>query len=105
RWFYCEDAGGPDADFLTIQITKDDGVNWMTVETIGSPNNAWETASFRVGQYVIPSSLIRVRFQTSDSPNNSITEAGIDNFRVEKLICGQPCIGDISGDGSINTAD
>jgi len=38
--------------------------------------------SFRVGDYVTPTAQVRVRFGTSDSPNDSIVEAGVDHFVV-----------------------
>ena len=42
----------------------------------------------------------------NDTPNNSITEAGIDMIRVERSVCeqGGP-IGDLDGNGSVGGSD
>ncbi|MHC4990303.1 MAG: FG-GAP repeat domain-containing protein [Planctomycetota bacterium] len=105
RWFYCDSAGGPAADFLTVDVSNDGGETWWPVPevTTGGTGGAWETASFVLGDIVPPTSNVRVRFTTSDTPNNSITEAGIDQFRVRA--CAPPCPGDIDGDGQIDTDD
>jgi hypothetical protein len=83
RWFYNDDLD----DSLTVAVSPD-GINWTTVETVTGPGaNEWTTHSFRVGQYITPSSTVRVRFRTEDNPNNSVTEAAIDLFRVEAFAC------------------
>jgi hypothetical protein len=112
RWFYCEDAGTADGDFLTTEVSNNGGANWVFVHRTAATAGAWQTATFRVGEFVTPTSQVRVRFWTSDIPNNSITEAGIDNFTVEQLICAPPppaCPADISpppgGNGWVNIDD
>ncbi|MEM7228415.1 MAG: FG-GAP-like repeat-containing protein [Planctomycetota bacterium] len=92
RWFASLSPGGTHIpDFLEVEISNDNGANWVPVPamTTGGTNAQWETASFVVGDYVTPTSEIRVRFIASDSPNNSITEAGIDDFQVESLVCNE----------------
>ena len=90
RWFFSDGA-----DQLTVWVSGD-GTNWTLVESVGAPgNNNWTSASFRVGAYITPTSTVQVRFRVSDNPNNSITEAGIDIFLVEQVLCSicQPDIG------------
>jgi hypothetical protein len=87
RWFFCTTT----EDTLVVSVSNDNGVNWTTVETVsGSGNNQWIQRQFRVGQYVTPSATVRVRFRTSDNPNNSTTEAGLDVFTAEAFSCA-PC--------------
>ncbi|MCI0365939.1 MAG: VCBS repeat-containing protein [Phycisphaerales bacterium] len=106
RWFYCEDQGAPGADFLVTEVSNNGGVNWVLVHSTGGTETGWENVIFRVGDFVTPTANVRVRFTTSDAPNDSVTEAGIDNFQVEELICDAPCIGDLAGgDGQININD
>jgi hypothetical protein len=49
--------------------------------------NRWVQRSFRVGDYVTPTAQVRVRFGTSDSPNDSIVEAGVNHFVVRRIVC------------------
>jgi hypothetical protein len=46
-----------------------------------------------------------VRFTTSDEPNDSVTEAGIDNFAVEKFVCSETCPADLNGSSSVDVDD
>jgi hypothetical protein len=93
RWFYRSNTTGNDN--LTVSVSPDN-VNWVTVETVsGATDNQWINHSFRVSDFIVPSATVRVRFRTSDNPNNSTTEAAIDVFRAEKFTCTlcQPSIG------------
>ena len=86
-WFFCDDAADPgQRDPLVVAVSGDDGQSWTTVETI-TDTDGWSPGSFRVGNFVPPSAAVRVRLSVSDSPNNSVTEAGLDAFRVERLLC------------------
>jgi hypothetical protein len=106
RWFYCEDAGTADADLLFTEVSNNNGSTWVPVHNTGGTNSAWENVNFRVGQYVTPTAQVRVRFWTQDVPNNSVTEAGIDNFTIEELICGGAgCPADLNGDSSVDVDD
>ncbi|HEX5054284.1 MAG TPA: FG-GAP-like repeat-containing protein [Planctomycetota bacterium] len=83
RWFYCSNNN----DNLTVSVSPDN-VNWTPVEVVTGPGqNQWTTFSFKVSNYITPSNQVRVRFRTSDSPDDSITEAGIDVFRAEVFSC------------------
>lgn len=87
RWFYCNDQGNPNGDFMTVEITNNNGASWATVETIAGTNSSWLQHTFRVSDFVTPTAQVRVRFSAADVPNNSITEAGVDNFQVDVLVC------------------
>ena len=82
RWFYSNGS-----DVLEVSVTGD-GATWVPVETVtGNNNNQWLSNQFRVSDYITPTSTVQVRFRTFDTPNNSITEAGIDVFRAEAFTC------------------
>lgn len=104
-WFYCDDVGVAGADTLDILVSGDDGVTLVPVMSIATTNSTWKAYSFRVSDYIEPTSQVRIRFQTSDPSNNSITEAGIDNFQVETILCPANCTGDFTADGSVDAAD
>jgi hypothetical protein len=103
RWFYSLPAN----DFLKTEVSNNNGSTWVFVHQTASTNSAWEAADFRVGQFVTPTAQVRVRFSVTDSPNDSVTEAGIDNFIIQELVCGvEPCPADIAGgDGNVNIDD
>ena len=45
---------------------------------------------------------VQVRFAAADQPNDSITEAGIDDFQVERVSC---CPSDLDGSGDTDFFD
>ena len=102
RWFFSD---GLPNDQLTIEVSNNGGGSWVSVGTVTSTGSAWEPHSFVVSDYVTPTANVQVRFFTSDSANDSITEAGIDDFQVEVIVCGPGCPTDINGDGATNVLD
>jgi hypothetical protein len=104
-WFYCDDAGVTGADLLDVLVSADDGTTWTPVMSIATTSATWKAFSFRVSDFITPTNGVRVRFMTADPGNNSITEAGIDNFQVETILCPDACVGDLSADGAVDAAD
>jgi hypothetical protein len=91
RWVFSSGA-----DTLQVSVTGD-GATWFTVETVGAndpvtgvPANAWTVHTFKVTDYLVPTTTVQVRFSIADNPNDSITEAAIDAFTVEELQCAPP---------------
>lgn len=86
RWFY---NGTTINDAFWVEVSNDNGATWTRVETVAftGTENRWIRRSFRVGDYVAPTAQVRVRFGTSDNPNDSIVEAGIDHFVVRRIVC------------------
>jgi len=107
RWFYCSDEGTVEEDVLRTFVSSDNGVTFTEVTTLATTgtNSAWETVSFRVGDWVEPSAEVIVAFQSADAPNNSITEAAIDDFSVEEVVCGVDCPTDVNSDGVTDFGD
>jgi hypothetical protein len=112
RWYFCSDAlsGGTTAEIdpFVIEVSSNGGTSWVKVEDIRlSPTpNAWVPVNINLANYFGTfTSQMRVRFSVSDSPDNSITEAGVDEFRVTASYCANPCPADLDGDGSVNGAD
>ncbi|MGB0716703.1 MAG: di-heme oxidoredictase family protein, partial [Phycisphaerae bacterium] len=86
-WFYSSNGV---TDELAVSVSNDNGNNWTPVGTYGSTNSTWRVENFVVGSFVTPTSQVRVRFTATDLPNDSLTEAGIDNFQVTEFVC-QAC--------------
>ncbi len=83
RWFHNDDGDG---DRLTVEVSNNNGSNWTLVESVGN-TGGWTTNSFVVSDYVTPTASVRVRFNATDNPNDSVTEAAIDAFNVARLSC------------------
>jgi C1A family cysteine protease len=103
RWYHISTEWD---DELAVKVSNDNGNSWVTVETVDD-RETWTYVEWRVGDYVTPTSQVRVRFIASDNPNNSLVEALIDDFRVEALECEAPpdCPEDLNGDGEIDLSD
>ncbi len=86
RWFY---NGTVLNDTFWVEVSNDNGATWTRVETVAftGSENQWVRRSFRVGDYVTPTAQVRVRFGTSDNPNDSVVEAGVDHFVVQRIVC------------------
>lgn len=112
RWFFCSDAlsgGTPaEADSFTIEGSSNGGTTWVKLEEVTtSPTpNAWITRSIDLrASFPTLTSQMRFRFSVTDSPDNSITEAGLDDFSITAALCSNPCVGDVNLDGVRDGAD
>ncbi len=101
RWAYTRTGV---ADALTVEVSDDGGETWVLVESVTDTLSAWETSTFVVGDYVAITSALRLRFGVCDCPNDSVTEAGIDDFQVT-AICAAVCLADLDGDGEVGITD
>ncbi len=100
RWMAANDT-----DKLVVEVSNNNGANWVVVEEVGNASG-WQEASFAVEDFVTPTDQVRVRFSISDQPNNSVTEGGLDAFSVTAFVCGsgcEPC--DANCDGVVDAFD
>ncbi len=97
RWFYTDDGD----DILTVEISNDGGQNWTLVESVDG-QTGWVKVEHAVSEFVDPIGEIVFRFTTGDAPNDSITEACVDNFRFVSLFC---AIADSDGDADVDLID
>ncbi|MCH2133025.1 MAG: FG-GAP-like repeat-containing protein [Phycisphaerales bacterium] len=101
RWMYDSQS----TDELITEISNDGGGSWTFVQATLGTNQSWETASFIVGDFVVPTSQMRLRFSVQDAGQPSLVEAGIDNVSLEVLDCEVLCPGDVDGSGTIDVDD
>ena len=101
RWFTNDDL---DNDRMDIEITNDGGDSWVLVESVFD-DQGWIERTVRVVNFVEPTSQVRIRFCAADLPNNSIDEAGVDDFWVTRLECAGSGNGDFDSDGDVDLAD
>ena len=107
-WFFCDDiASGTTSQADAFRVEVSNGGAWVPMDDIRTNlNNAWNTRTYALQNFVPLSATMRVRFITSDVGNNSTTEAGVDDFVITRLLCEAPaCPADLNGDGSVNSQD
>jgi len=80
RWHYNDDGD----DYLVVEISNDGGVSWTQVESLLG-NGGWVNVAFNVSDYVTPTGQMQMCFTSSDQPNDSVTESGLDAFVVRRL--------------------
>ncbi|MFM7052727.1 MAG: hypothetical protein ACKOYN_11455, partial [Planctomycetota bacterium] len=106
-WFYCDDitTTPSQADTMRIEVSNDN-TNWVLMEQIAT-NQSWAVKTYSLGSFVSLNATVRVRVVVSDNPNNSVTEAAIDEFVVSAIECVQApaCPADFNSDGFVNAAD
>ena len=103
RWFTNDDQ---DADRLAVQISSNGGVAFSTI--LGIEHTAgWTESRFKVSDFITPTTNVRVRFNVTDNPNNSLTEGAIDAFSIVDYECSAASCtkGDVNDDDAVNGAD
>lgn len=78
RHYYCSTGEDP----FTIDISNNGGTTWKNVETVTGQQNQWTGKEWRISDILAPSGQMQVRFRAVDSPNNSLTEACVDDFEI-----------------------
>ncbi len=96
RWYFTNSND----DSLVVQISNNGGSSWTALETVTRKGGGWIERTFRVSDFVAPTSDVRVRFSVSDNPNDSITEAGVDSFVASRIECSGPAASVTSRNGT-----
>jgi hypothetical protein len=112
-WYSNNFGAAPNEDVFKTYISNDNGANWWEVESIGPVEESaggWIEHSFWVGDYITPTSQMKMRFEASDMGSGSVIEAGIDDFTVTRFVCLPPscCVGltgNVNGSGGVDLAD
>lgn len=101
RWFYCNDGGNTlEEDFMTVSTSIDGGLSWTQLERVYT-TEGWR----RVSAAIPRSTLFRIKFTVSDSPNNSLVEAAIDSVSITATSCTPICPSDVNRSGEVDFAD
>ena len=105
RWFTCDDSMPPSQDYLQVEVSSDAGANWEPLETVASQED-WVVAEFALAGVLELTSEFQLRLIAEDVPNDSVVEAGIDDFVIYELSCGPALTpGDMNCDGSVDFFD
>jgi hypothetical protein len=83
RWFTNDRGASPGNDPLTLEISNDNGTNWVLLDTVsaGTPL-AWEDIELPITGVIAPTTQMRLRFTAQDLGEGSLVEAGVDDFRI-----------------------
>lgn len=102
RWFRWSGTG--QEDYLTVDFSRNGGDSWTMVEVVAS-TGAWVTHSFRLSDFPdVEGDQLRIRFSVSDLPDDSLTEAAIDEVHVRAIRC-VAVRGDADDNGIIDQFD
>jgi hypothetical protein len=77
-WYANDDEDDP----FQVEASNDDGATWVPLETVLGWKNTWTLHTWRLNDYLLPTSKTRIRFRAWDQPNNSNTEAAIDDLEI-----------------------
>jgi hypothetical protein len=83
RWFFNDDGD----DRMTVELSNNGGSSWVPVEVVAptSTSNSWVLVKISVANYLTPTANMMIRFGASDNPNNSITEAAVDDVVIRRV--------------------
>lgn len=104
RWFFTSGKNGDDR--LSVDVSRDGGATWAVVETVASSEAMWVSREFRLSSFPqLTGAELVVRFSVMDpAENDSLTEAAIDEFHVQAILCAST-MGDFDGDGTLTASD
>jgi choice-of-anchor B domain-containing protein len=77
RWYFMNSPGEPDSFLIEISAN---GSTWVRMSSSLTSQPFWRHDSFRVRDFITPSSTVRVRFIAQDQPPEGIVEAAVDDF-------------------------
>ncbi|HEY3215736.1 MAG TPA: FlgD immunoglobulin-like domain containing protein [Candidatus Eisenbacteria bacterium] len=82
RWYTNNSGASPTSDFWRVEISNDAGANWVPVEGTLETDNTWRRVLFFIGDYLTPTTQMRLRFIAEDLDPTSLVEAAVDDFRL-----------------------
>ena len=89
RWYSNVFGNAPEQDLFVVQLSTDGGTNWTTMETVGPSGSevqgGWYHKSFRISDFVTPTSQMQVRFLASDLEPQSVVEAAVDGVQIRQV--------------------
>ncbi len=88
RWYSNSAGPAPNSDVFNVFLSSNGGTTWHFIETVGPVEEAsggWFVHKTTVGDHVTPTSQVRIRFDASDTKEDSFVEAAVDAVRFSVL--------------------
>ena len=111
RWYSNDLGNNPGTDRWVVQISNDNGQNWIDLENTSDADNSWLKKRFVLTDYVDLTSEVVFRFIASDlaydadvGSGGSLVEAALDDFMLE-AIAFDSLFGDVNLDNSVDVLD
>ncbi len=111
RWYTNDLGNNPGNDVWNVQVSSDQGENWIDLENTTNSINQWTEFRFVLSAYIDLTENVQFRFIASDIFNNgdngsggSLVEAAVDDFKLE-IIGYQSLQGDLNLDSQIDILD
>jgi C1A family cysteine protease len=81
RW-YTNDTGEYTDDIWQVDVSGDGGTSWVSLEAETASERSWQPREYDLGQYVLLSDQVIVRFVASDYADESTVEAVVDDIEI-----------------------
>jgi C1A family cysteine protease len=81
RW-YTNDIGEYDDDVWQVDASGDSGATWVNLETETAGERDWVAREYDLGQYVVLTDEVLLRFVASDYYYDSTVEAAVDDIEI-----------------------
>lgn len=108
RWYSNSSGASPNADVFTVEISNNNGANWVNVEVVGptgpGTSGGWNLVEVDIDALLTPTNQMRVRFIAEDAGSGSIIEAAIDDVTVSGIGC-DVVLADCNGNGIVDADD
>jgi len=112
KWYTNNQGNNPGTDIWAVDVSDNNGQNWIELENTNFSNNFWDFKQFYLNDYIQNFSNVQFRFIAEDiyhSEDNgsggSLVEAAIDDFHIEAFIDNGCLLGDFNEDAIINVLD
>jgi Subtilase family len=108
RWYSNHAGAGANADVFVVQISNNAGASWVALETVGpagpDADGGWSRPTFRIADFVPPTSQMRLRFIAEDAATASVVEAAVDDVRIDGREC-SASLADCNVNGIVDADD
>ncbi|MCC6428825.1 MAG: hypothetical protein IT435_18640 [Phycisphaerales bacterium] len=104
RWYSNNQGSAANSDSMPVLISNNNGATWTALETVSENAGTWVVKTFRIADFVTPTSQMKLRFQARDLGDGSIVEAGVDDIAITIYGCPRRPA-DFNGDGFVDLED